>query len=54
MVGTGDYRVTLTAGGRTMSQMLRVEQLNASDAALDGFGEEEEMLRAFNRWMRSW
>ncbi len=54
MVGTGDYRVTLTAGGRTMVQMLRVEQLNASDAALDWFGEEEEMLRAFNRWMRSW
>lgn len=55
MVRSGDFRITLTAGGQTMSQMLRVEQLNAADATLDGFGEEEEqLLRDYNRWMRSW
>ncbi len=57
LAGTGDYKVTVTAGGRTMSQMLRVEQLNSADPALGGmFGEDEEavLLRDFNRWLRTW
>jgi hypothetical protein len=56
MAGTGDYKVTVTAGGRTMSQLLRVEQLTSANAATAGFQEEddEELLRMFNRWMRTW
>lgn len=56
MAGTGDYKVTVTAGGRTMSQPLRVEQLDAPNAATMGFQEleEEELLRQFNRWLRAW
>jgi hypothetical protein len=57
LAGTGDYKVTVTAGGRTMSQMLRVEQLNSADPTLGGmFGEDEDalLLREFNRWMRTW
>jgi hypothetical protein len=40
-----------------MSQMLRVEQLNSADPTLGGmFGEDEEaqLLRDFNRWLRTW
>jgi len=52
--GTGDYRVTVTAGGRTMTQMLRVEQLDGANGAMAGFQEEEELLRMFNDWLDAW
>jgi hypothetical protein len=54
--------VTLTAGGRTMSQVLRVEKL-ANAGSGGGFGFEDEgaeagegedaLLRQFERWLRS-
>ncbi len=56
MAGSGDYRVTVTAGGRTMSQKLRVEQLGTVGGNPAGVteNEEEELLRLFNRWLRTW
>jgi hypothetical protein len=57
---SGDYRVTLTAGGRTMSQVLRVEKL-ANAGSGGGFGfegddadeSEDALLRQFERWVQS-
>jgi hypothetical protein len=55
LVESGNYRVTLTAGGRTMTQLLRVEKLaSAGSGGGFGFGEDEdELLRQFNRWLRT-
>jgi hypothetical protein len=51
---SGDYRVTLTAGGRTMSQVLRVEKLaNAGSGGGFGFEDDDALRRQFERWLES-
>lgn len=37
LVGTGDYRITITSGGTTMSKLLRVERVSGGDGG-GGFG----------------
>ncbi|MEO7520695.1 MAG: hypothetical protein ABIW79_02650, partial [Gemmatimonas sp.] len=47
LVGTGDYRVTLVAGGTTVSRLLRVERVSGGEGG-GGFGffdDEEEFDR---------
>jgi hypothetical protein len=55
LVESGDYRVTLTAGGVTTTQVLRVEKL-ASAGSGGGFGfedaDDDVLLRTFERWLR--
>ena len=54
LVESGTYRVTLTAGGKTTTQLLRVEKLaTAGSSSGFGFEDEEELLRQFNRWLRT-
>ena len=54
LVESGTFKVTLTAGGRTTSQELRVEKL-ASAGSGSGFGFEDadEQMREFLRWLRT-
>ncbi|MFL5606043.1 MAG: WD40/YVTN/BNR-like repeat-containing protein [Gemmatimonadaceae bacterium] len=42
VVASGDYLVTLTVGGRTYKQLLRVERLSGGDDSGSAFGEDEE------------
>jgi photosystem II stability/assembly factor-like uncharacterized protein len=42
LAGTGDYKVSLVAGGRTLSTVLRVERISGSGAAGFGFGEDDD------------
>ena len=37
LMGTGDYRITIVAGGTTMSRVLRVERVSGGDGG-GGFG----------------
>jgi photosystem II stability/assembly factor-like uncharacterized protein len=58
MASSGDYKVTLTAGGRTVSQVLRVEQLAGAGDGGFGFGGDDEddlsdLAAWFDQWMRS-
>jgi len=54
LVESGTFKVTLTAGGRTTTQELRVEKL-ASAGSGSGFGFEDadEQMREFTRWLRN-
>ena len=57
-LGSGDYKVTVTAGGRTMTQLLRVEQLTGGADAGFGFGTDDDddtsdLEAWFERWVRS-
>jgi hypothetical protein len=40
VVASGDYLVTLTVGGRSYKQLLRVERLSGGDDSGSGFGED--------------
>lgn len=43
MMGTGDYRITIVAGGTTMSRVLRVERVSGGDGGGGfGFGIDED------------
>ena len=41
VVNTGDYLVTLTVGGRTYKQVLRVERMSGGEDTGFGFQDEE-------------
>jgi hypothetical protein len=48
----GDYVVAITVDGNTQRQMLRVER--AASASLTSYPFElEEMMKAYERWMRT-
>ncbi len=58
MVSSGDFKVTVIAGGRTMTQTLRVEQLAGAGDGGFGFGTDDEddtsdLAAWFDRWVRS-
>lgn len=42
LVGTGDYRVTIVAGGTTMSTVLHVERVSGGEGGGFGFGFDDE------------
>jgi hypothetical protein len=48
----GDYLVTMTVGGQTYRQTLRVERATGGGASGFPF-EVEEMLKWYERWLRA-
>jgi hypothetical protein len=42
LVGTGDYLVTITAGGQTMKQVLHVERISGGEGGGFPFDEDDE------------
>jgi hypothetical protein len=41
-VASGDYLVTLTVGGKTYKQLLRVERVSGGDDTGGGFGGDDD------------
>ena len=50
-VDSGDYLLSMTVDGQTYRQTLRVEKRAGGEAGGFPF-EVEEMIKAFERWMR--
>jgi len=42
VVNSGDYLVTLTVGGKTYKQLLRVERVSGGDDTGGGFGGDDD------------
>jgi hypothetical protein len=42
VVNSGDYLVTMTVGGKTYKQVLRVERVNGGDDAGFAFGTDDD------------
>jgi hypothetical protein len=53
IVGSGDYRVSIVAGGRTISKVLRVERVSGDGAVGIGANEEDdEDASPYAGWFR--